>query len=260
MRFIVRLLVGLVVAAAVVSAHQTRAAEIVSYRAEYKLFVGPQDRTGGKSIEENRVQCDAWVQKTHDRIKGGQLMPAQQQVEIRESRDGRKITFSRRISSAVQPGKFLEGSAVQRDGKPPLATFTSPKPRELRLPRGTVFATTFFFRIRRELHASPDKRIARTPVFGILSRSADVYYADARRVKDSGPLFNRVEGDTELLDSPAIDIEVRLFTSPKARKPEHRMVIRFHANGVYSRAIYYLPVGTITSEITRIEALPKAKC
>jgi len=260
MRRIVQFLFAVAVVVAMFDAGLLKAAEMVSHRAEYRLFVGPQDTNAGRSIEENRVECKAWVQTTRTRMNGGRLMPSEQLLEIGESKDGRRITFSRRISSAIQANAVLEGSAVQRDGKPPLATFTSPKPRDVTLPKGTVFAMTYFFGVLEDLQASPDKRIARRPVFGILSQSADVFYVEARRVKDSSPLFSRIEGDTELLDAPSLDVEVRLFASAKATKPAYRMVVKFHANGVYSRAIYYLPAGTITAELAKIEVLPEAKC
>lgn len=260
MRRIVRFLFAVAVVVAMFDAGLLKAAEIVSHRAEYRLFVGPRETDAGRSIEENRVRCKAWVQTSRLRMNGGRLMPTEQLLAIGESKDGRRITFARRITSAVEANAVLEGSAVQRDGKPPLATFTSPKPRDVTLPKGTVFAMSYLFRMLEELQAAPDKRIARRPVFGILSRGADVLYVEARRVKDSGPLFSRIRGDTELLDSPSLNIEMRLFTSAKATKPAYRMVVKFHVNGVYSRAIYYLPVGTITAELAKIEALPKAKC
>jgi hypothetical protein len=260
MRRILRFSFALAFVVAAFDAGLLKAAEIVSHRAEYRLFNGPQDTKAGRSVEENRVQCKAWVQISRTQMNGGRLMPADQLLKVDESKDGRRFTFSRRVTSAVKTNALLEGRAVQRDGKPPLATFTRPTPRDVTLPRGTVFPMSYYFKALDELQASPNKRMPRQPVFGILSRGANVLYAEARRVKDSGPLFSRIDGDTELLDSPAVDIELRLFESAKAAKPAYRIVIKLHANGVYSRAVYHLPLGTITAELAKIEALPKAKC
>lgn len=261
MRFIVRLSVGLVVAAAVVSAHQSKSAEFVSHRAEYKYFLGRSETRAGGSIEENRVECDAWVQTSRHHMHGPRLVPTIQRLEIKEFRDGRGMIFLHHLSSGGQQFVKLEGSAYRgRNGKPPIARFTSPRAKEVVLPRKTVFAVAFYFRILRELTASPKKSVGRTPVFGLLSRGASLYYAEARRAKEREPLFIKVNGDSELLDAPAIDVEMRLFQSPRARRPRARIVMKLHANGIYSRAVYFLPRATISAEITSIRRLASPTC
>jgi len=261
MKLIVRLSVGLVVAAAVVSAHESRSAEIVSHRAEYRFYLGGSETRAGGSVEENRVECDAWVQSSRHRMHGSNLRPGRQRLETKEYRDGHAMTFLQHVSSGGERVLSFEGIVRQgRNGKPAIASFTSPREMEVPLPRGTVFSTAFYLRTIREFRTAPGKTIRRTPVFGLMGRSGSLFYVEARRVKTGEPLFTKVEGDTELLDSPSIDIELRLFASRQAAKPVQRIVATVHANGVYSRAVYYQPRATLIAEIVRIQALPKAKC
>jgi hypothetical protein len=265
MQRILRLSLGLTMLAAALGAGPAGAAEIVSHRAEYKYFLEPNDTRAGGSIEENRVTCKAWVQTTRHRLSGPNLVPSSQRMEITELRDGRGMTFLHRLSTGGKSVVSLEGSAQRRgDGKPLIASYTSPEVKSEPLPPGTVFITAFYFRALRELRAAPNKTIKRTPVFGLLVHGANRYaslsYVEARRAKDGEPLLAPVEGDTELLDSPSMDIELRIFASRDAVTPAQRIVATVHDNGVYSRAVYYLPRMTFTAELSRIEALPKPKC
>lgn len=261
MRLLVRLSIGLVIAAAVVSAHETRAAEYVSHRAEYKYFLGRSETRAGGSMEENRITCDAWVQNSRHRMHGPRLIPTIQRLENKEFRDGRGMIFLHHLSVGGERLIRIEGSVGRgRDGGPLIARFTSPKAKEVALPRGTTFAVGFYFRALRELTAAPTRTVGRAPVFGLLSHGAALHYAEARRAKESAPLFIKVDGDADLLDAPAIDVEMRLFDTRRAKTPRYRIVMKLHANGIYSRAIYYLPRGTISAEIARIEKLDTPRC
>lgn len=261
MKLFVRLSIGLVVAAAVVSANETRSAEYVSHRAEYKYFLGRSETRAGGSLEENRITCDAWVQTTRHRMHGPRLIPTIQRLDITEYRDGRGMIFLHHLSAGGERLIRLEGSVARaRNGGRLIARFTSPKAKEVPLPRGTIFATAFYFRTLRELTAAPRKTVGRAPVFGLLSRGAALHYVEARRAKESAPLFIKVAGDADLLDAPAIDVEMRLFDARRAKTPRHRIVMKLHANGIYSRAIYYLPRVTISAEVARIEKLDTPRC
>jgi len=250
-----------VLAAATFATAPTWANGIVSFRAEYKYFIGEGDADAGGGVQENRVNCTAWVQSSRVRMQGANLLPSRQQLETRETLDGRGMTFTHSVSFAGRPAVTTEAAAMRGEGgKPALVRFTSPKARSLRLPRGTMFPAAFYLRTLRELQRARDAAVPRTPVFGMAWRGRDVIYVEARRLRSSEPLFNRVEGDSHLLDAPAIDIELRYYAGPTAKKPLYRVVYKLHANGIYSRAVYYHPVATFTVELTSVHELEKAAC
>ncbi|MDH3232489.1 MAG: cell envelope integrity EipB family protein [Alphaproteobacteria bacterium] len=262
MRRFVLYLCGGVLLASGFNTGSAGAAELISHRAEYRFFVGKSETRAGSSFEETRTECTAWVQSARMRMHGTNLVPSNQKFEITEFRNGRGMDFLHHLSTGGVRLIKIEGSA-RRDvnGRSGLIRWTSPKGKVLRMPPATEFATPFYLRILSELRASPGKVIRRTPVFGLIGgTTTGLYYVEARRAKHDEPLFIQVEGDTHLLDAPAIDLEVRLYASRTDGTPVYRIRMKLHENGIFSRAVYTTSRVTITAELARITALPSAKC
>jgi len=262
MRRIVRLLFAVALVVAMFDAGLLKAAEMVSHRAEYRFFFGKNETSAGKSVEETRTECKAWVQRARIHMHGSSLIPSNQRFEITEYRNGRGMDFLHHLSTGGMRLLNLEGSArTPAKGKPGTVRYTSPEAKVMRLPPRTEFATPFYLRVARELRARPNKVIRRTPVFGIVGGTATgLHYVEVRRAKHDEPLFSQVEGDTHLLDAPAIDLLIRIYARANDGTPVYRIRMKLHANGVYSRAVYSTASVTITGEIARITELPKAKC
>ena len=238
-----------------------QADEFVSHRGVYRHYLPSAQTAAGRSTEEYRRDCRNWISKVRFRLRGRRQLPLDGDFEGRETVDGRRFQFAHRSSLDEGPFRAIRGFAVRGAGKSPgFVVYTEPARRRLALPRGTMFLDGFFVQALRALRRSPQTRVRRTPVFGMLSSSLRLYYVDMRVSKRELPLFSRIEGDAHLVDAPSMVIEMRWFIGPRARRPYASMLARVHSNGIYSRAVTVKDGKTIETELAEIRALRTDPC
>ena len=139
---------SLLAAAAAMSpfaAQDLAAQQMASHRAVYDVTTLDRGKAGGGSsgtyAYELKQTCDGYVINQRMRLDsaGGGGPAAEQQSQMTESLDGRKLTFEHRTTVGGKQTDLVKGEAtLDGDGKGE-ARFTDPAGQTVALPAGTLF-------------------------------------------------------------------------------------------------------------------------
>lgn len=122
------------------------AQELQSHRAAYSVATlergKPVGGTPGTYAYELRQTCDGFIvnQRLRLEIEGGRTpIVSEQQSQMTESRDGRKLHFEHRSTANGKQTSFVKGDATLDDDGRGQSRFSEPEGQSVALPAGTLF-------------------------------------------------------------------------------------------------------------------------
>jgi hypothetical protein len=128
------------------TAAAARAQELQPHRAAYEVSLlengKPSPGKSGNYAFELKATCEEYVinQRLRLEIDGGRnTMVSEQQSQMTESRDGRRLTFEHRSTANGRTSSLMKGEAtLDQDGRGE-ARFSEPAGQSVALPAGTMF-------------------------------------------------------------------------------------------------------------------------
>ena len=121
------------------------AQDFAPHRAAYSVNTFERGRTGssaGSYAYELKLTCDGYVinQRLRLEVSGGrEVVISEQQSQMSESRDGRRLKFEHLNTTNGRPSGTMKGEAILDDDGRGQSRFTDPEGRSVPLPAGTLF-------------------------------------------------------------------------------------------------------------------------
>jgi hypothetical protein len=140
-----RLLTSMALVAVAAGAAPVAAQDFAPHRAVYTVSSldrgKPGPSTSGTYAYELRLTCDGYVINQRLRLEAGGRAPvaSEQQTQLSESRDGRKLRFEHRTAAGGRQVSLFKGEATIADDGKGEARFTDPAGQSVGLPVGTLF-------------------------------------------------------------------------------------------------------------------------
>jgi envelope integrity protein B len=142
----VRRLTPVLFLAALAAAQPAAAQELSSHRAVYSVITldhgKPNGEAPGTYAYELRLTCDGYVvnQRLRLDVAGPRGAAAnEQQSQMTESRDGKKLRFEHRATVSGRQSSLIKGEALLGDDGSGQARFSEPEGQTVALPAGTLF-------------------------------------------------------------------------------------------------------------------------
>jgi hypothetical protein len=139
-------LTPLLLLAAVAAAAPAAGQELSPHRAVYSVVTldhgKPSGDAPGTYAYELKLTCDGYAvnQRLRLEVAGPRGMIAnEQQSQMTESRDGKKLRFEHRTTAAGRQSSLVKGEALLGDDGSGQARFTDPEGQTVALPAGTQF-------------------------------------------------------------------------------------------------------------------------
>ncbi len=253
--------------AALIGLNTASAAELVSYRATYRLE--PADRvtngqqviTGFEGISqiEFRRTCAGWVTNGQSRstisTAVGQSVVSESRTSALESLDGLQLRFSRQERLNGNVVESFEGNArLDAPGGTGYAEFTRPERSRIELPAGTLFPQAH---TRAELeHARRGNRVFDAYLFD--GGKTRVERLSAILLSAASP--QTVERFDVLSALPSWRITESYFASETDTTPRTEISTRFWANGVVGDAELRMEGLSLRQKLISLEILPDEGC
>jgi EipB-like len=267
----VRLLTPLSLAAALVTFGPAMAQEFVPHRAVYAVSSLDRGKPGGSTsgtyAYELRLTCDGYVVNQRLRLEmgGGRgAVTSEQQSQLTESRDGRRLRFEHRTTTGGKQANMVKGEALMGDDGKGEARFADPEGQTVALPANTLFPvaiaretirqakagetgfdTQFFFGEKVKPPQSVNILIGRLP-----KRLADVKIPEGAEQLADGR--SRIYYRAGFFDVQA--------DGKGQGEPAYEMSSVTLDNGIELYGTHEENDGSIEYRITRLEALPKPEC
>lgn len=255
-------------AAALFEAGPATAADIAPHRALYQMTLGATKGDAGVASASGTMAyqwgeaCDGWTVEQRYRLKMG--YSEQQDVDISsnfvtwEAKDGLHYRFNQKETRNGEGGGPVHGEAhLDGPGKPGAADFTSPDPKTIELPAGTLFPSAHTIMLIDKAKAG-ENFVSRQIFDGSTEESA---------VLVSGVIGPKVEPDPEaakkspLLNRPGWRVRLAFFPADQsAEKPEYELGMLLLDNGVSRDMTIDYGDYSIKAKLDDIEALPKPGC
>ena len=227
----------------------------------------PGSGTSGTYAFELRQTCDGYVVNQRLRVEigaGRGAVTSEQQSQMTESRDGRRLRFEHRTTTGGKQSSLVKGEALIGDDGKGEARFTDPEGQTVALPSGTQFPvalaretirrakageigfdTRFFYGEKVKPPQSVNVLIGKLP-----RRLADVKIPDgAEQLADGRSRiyyragFFEVQADGKSQGEPAYEMSSVTLD-----------------NGIELYGTHEETDGSIEYRITRLEALSKPEC
>ena len=266
----VRLLTPLVLLAFAAPVASAAAQDFAPHRAVYAVSSldrgKPGPATSGTYAYELRLTCDGYVINQRLRLEAGGRAPvaSEQQSQMSESRDGRKLRFEHRTAAGGRQVSLLKGEAgIDDDGKGE-ARFSEPAGQTVGLPVGTLFPVAI---------ARETVRLAKAGENGFDAR---FFFGDKVKPPQSvnvliGKVPKRLadlkapEGGEQLVDGrQRIYYRAGFFEAAADSKaqgePAYEMSSVTLDNGIELYGTHEETDAAIEYRITRLEPLPKPEC
>lgn len=247
------------------------AQEIQPHRAVYAISSLDRGKPGpdvsGTYAFELRLTCDGYAVNQRQRIDAGAGRAAaasEQQSQMTESRDGRKLRFEHRATTSGKQIGLYKGEALIGDDGKGEARFTEPEGQTVALSAGTLFPVAM---------ARETIRQARSGETGF---DAQFFFGDKVKPPKSvniviGKLPKRLadvripEGAEQLADGRTRIYYRAAFFDAQAEgkrqgEPTYEMSSITLDNAVELYSTYEDGDVAIEFRITRLEALPKPEC
>lgn len=262
-----RLLVSLVSLA--VLAAPAMAQEMAPHRAVYEVGAIENGKPTGDALGtyayELKQTCDGYVIYQRLRLEAtGQrsTLVSEQQTQMTESRDGRKLTFEHRSLTKGKQTGLIKGEAIMSDDGPGQARFTDPENQTVNLPKGTLFPVAI---ARATIRAAKAGENGLDALFFFGDKVKPPQWVNAvigkvpRRLKD----VKIPEGAEELVDGRTRIYYRAGFFDGGAKgqgEPAFEMSSVTLDNGVELYGTHEQGDGGIEYRITRLEPIPKPEC
>jgi len=245
------------------------AAGFLSHRAVYDLSLAKSRSSGSVIGASGRLEfewadvCTGWTISQRTRVRmttvEGQVFDFGWTLNALEGRDGRSYRFFiRRLnidgSSEELRGKALLGEA----GEGGVAAFSAPEPRELPLPKGTLFPTAHSLLLMEAarngelpLWVTVFDGSGDTGLFGINAALSETLPAGAPGRFDSPLLRGQASWRLHL---------AYFGMDETVAEPEHEQALRLYANGVVDEMLLDYGDFVLRADLGTLEALPDPGC
>lgn len=257
------------VAGLLVLAAQASAQEMVPHRAVYEVGAiengKPTGGTPGTYAYELKLTCDGYVINQRLRLEtAGQrsAVVSEQQTQMTESKDGRKLTFEHRSVTGGKQTSLMKGEATMSDDGTGEARFSDPPNQTVALPKGTMFPVAIARATIRAAKAG-DNGIDARFFFGDKVKPPLAVNALIGRVPKRLADLKIPDGAEALADGRTrIYYRAGFFDedTKKQGEPAFEMSSVTLDNGIELYGTHEQSEGGIEYRITRLEALPKPEC
>jgi hypothetical protein len=256
--------------AAVTFALPAAAQDMQPHRAAYTAFVLDKGKANGGPpgtyAYELKLTCDSYVmnQRMRLEIEGPRgMVVSEQQSQMTESRDGKKLHFEHRSTVNGRPAAQFKGEATLGDDGRGQARYSEPEGQTVALPAGTMFPIAL------------SRATIRHAKAGDASFDAQFYYGE--KVKPPlavNVLIGRVpkrladlkipEGADGLVNGKSRIYYRGGFFDAQAKGQGEQAAFEMSTlvldNGIELYGTHEESEGGIEYRITRLEALPKPNC
>lgn len=244
------------------------AAEIAPHRALYQMTLGSTKGDSGVASATGTMayqwgeSCDGWTVEQRYRLKMGYSEQADVDISSNfvtwEAKDGLHYRFNQKETRNGEGGEPIHGEArLDEPGKGGAADFTTPQPKTIALPGGTIFPSAHTILLIDKAKAG-ENFVSRQVFDGSTEESA---------VLVSAVIGPKVEPDPEaakkspLLNRPGWRVRLAFFPADQnAEKPEYELGMLLLDNGVSRDMTIDYGDYTIKATLDDIEALPKPGC
>lgn len=256
-------------AALFVLAAPATAQEMVPHRAVYEVNSiengKPTGNTPGTYAYELKLTCDGYVIYQRLRLEtAGQrsTVVSEQQTQMTESKDGRKLTFEHRSVAGGKQTSLMKGEAAMSDDGTGEARFSDPPNQTVALPAGTMFPVAIARATIRAAKAGENGLDARF-FFGDKVKPPQQVNAVIGKVPRRLADVKIPEGAEELVDGRTRIYYRAGFFDAEAKgagEPAFEMSSVTLDNGIELYGTHEQGEGGIEYRITRLEPLPKPVC
>jgi envelope integrity protein B len=252
-----------------VLASPAAAQDLTPHRAVYSVITldhgKPSGDAPGTYAYELRLTCEGYVvnQRLRLEVAGPRgAIANEQQSQMTESRDGRKLRFEHRTTAAGRQSSLVKGEALLGDDGSGQARFSEPEGQTVALPAGTLFPVTIARETIRQAKAGEGGFDALF-FFGEKVKppqSVNVVIGKVpRRLGD----VKIPEGGEQLADGRARIYYRAGFFDAQSKgqgEPAFEMSSITLDNGIELYGTHEEAESGIEYRITRLEALPKPEC
>jgi hypothetical protein len=267
----IRLLAPMASLAIVAAATPAAAQDFVPHRAVYA--VSGLDRgkpglgTSGTYAYELRLTCEGYVVNQRLRLESGVgrgAAASEQQSQMIESRDGRKLRFEHRTTAGGRPAGLVKGEALVGDDGKGEARFSDPEGQTVALPTSTLFPVAIARETIRQAKAG-ETGFDTQFFFGEKVKPPQSVNILIGKVPKRLAAVKIPEGAEALADGRArIYYRAGFFDAQANGKgqgePAYEMSSVTLDNGIELYGTHEESDAAIEYRITRLEALPKPEC
>lgn len=257
------------VAGLLVLAVQATAQDMAPHRAVYEVGAiengKPTGGSPGTYAYELKVTCDGYVIYQRLRLEtAGQrsTVVSEQQTQMIESKDGRKLTFEHRSVAGGKQTSLMKGEATISDDGTGEARFSNPPNQTVALPAGTLFPVAITRATIRAAKAGENGIDARF-FFGDKVKPPQQVNAVIGRVPRRLADVKIPDGAEELVDGRSRIYYRAGFFDAEGKgegEPAFEMSSITLDNGIELYGTHEQGEGGIEYRITRLEALPRPEC
>jgi hypothetical protein len=243
--------------------------EMVPHRAVYEVSSiengKPTGNTPGTYAYELKLTCDGYVIYQRLRLEtAGQrsTVVSEQQTQMTESKDGRKLTFEHRSVAGGKQTSLMKGEATMSDDGTGEARFSDPANQTVALPARTMFPVAIARATIRAAKAGENGIDARF-FFGDKVKPPQQVNAVIGKVPRRLADVKIPEGAEELVDGRTRIYYRAGFFDTEAKgagEPAFEMSSITLDNGIELYGTHEQGEGGIEYRITRLEPLPKPEC
>jgi hypothetical protein len=257
------------VASLLVLAAPALAQEMAPHRAVYEVGAiengKPTGNTPGTYAYELKLTCDGYVIYQRLRLEtAGQrsAVVSEQQTQMTESKDGRKLTFEHRSVTGGKQTSLIKGEATMSDDGTGEARFSDPPNQTVALPKGTMFPVAIARATIRAAKAGENGIDARF-FFGDKVKPPQQVNAVIGKVPRRLADVKIPEGAEELVDGRTRIYYRAGFFDTEAKgqgEPAFEMSSVTLDNGIELYGTHEQGEGGIEYRITRLEPIAKPEC
>ncbi len=245
------------------------AAGFLPHRAVYDLSLAKSRSNGAVTGASGRLEfewadvCTGWTISQRTRIRmttvEGQVFDFGWTLNALEGRDGRSYRFFIRRLNIDGSSEELRGKArLGAAGEGGVAAFSAPEPRELPLPKGTLFPTAHSLLLMEAarngelpLWVTVFDGSGDTGLFGINAALSETLPAEAPNRFESPLLRGQVSWRLHL---------AYFGMDETVAEPEHEQALRLYANGVVDEMLLDYGDFVLRADLGTLEALPEIEC
>ena len=264
---------GLLAAALVAGAEAWRPAlaapGFLPHRAVYDLSLAKSRSNGSVTGASGKLEfewadvCNGWTISQRTRVRmttvEGRVFNFGWTLNALEGRDGRSYRFFIRRLNIDGSSEELRGKARLGDaGEGGVAAFSAPEPREVPLPKGTLFPTAHSLLL---IEAARNGELplwvtvfdgsGDTGLFGVNAAMSETLPAEAPRRFESPLLRGQASWRLHL---------AYFGMDETVAEPEHEQALRLYANGVVDEMLLDYGDFVLRADLGVLEALPELEC
>jgi hypothetical protein len=253
---------ALLAACLALAAPAAGAVELTSHRAAYRLALDTTrpnqdiESATGAMLYEVVDRCGAWTVQQRFTLQvvtqGGRAFEMASDYATWEDRDGTRLRFRLRQATDGTVTKTLAGEAtLDAPGGAGTARYIQPEPREVALPRGTLFPMRHTVRL---LEAA--RRGDRVLAASVFDGTTEDGPQDTNTVIVGRLPPDPAAGFAALRDVPSWRVRIAFFDPAGTGQPEYEVGIRYFENGVADELRMDFIEFAVAGTLAEFERLP----